>query len=99
ARLLPAHEAGRHGERREIVHEVVRDGAVDAVLDLGIEREAHALSFAAHAERDVVAQALGIEAAEIALAAEVLDRLLHRAPIRATLAGRSGGRDAVDQPD
>src|SRR5262249_21659745 len=97
--FAPEEEPRRNAQRSYLLRHRVRESAVDAVLDRGIEGEAHALRARPHAERYVVAQALRIEVAERALVAEVGVGLVRRHPGRAPIARDARRRHAVDQPE
>src|ERR1035437_4777347 len=76
-RGAPVDEAGRQLEAIAIVDQVVREAAVDAVLDFRVEQQPHPAALDDGAQRGVIAQAVGIEMAEDLPAPEMRDHVLH----------------------
>jgi hypothetical protein len=94
--IRAADEARRHLERSQVPAHVVRNGAVDEVLDLRIDEQAKAPRRAGEPVAHVMLEAFVGEVPEELLRLEVRLRLLARGPDTAPLARHAGRGDAVD---
>src|SRR5690349_18650056 len=92
-----ANEATRNRQSLQRARDVVWNRAVDLILEHRIEPQPHAVAVVDGAEAYVVAQAVGIEAAEQRFAAEIGDGVLAGRPMVAAMLYATRGRDAVDQ--